>query len=322
VNELKRKHLRALTDARGVIGAAAMDQREVLRQAIAKAKGAPAGDVTDEMLTAFKTAVTRVLTPYSSAILLDVEFGLSAAAARAPGTGLLLAYEADTFLLAHPNKIPAVIADATVRRWMELGANGIKILVRYDPFDDAAVNAVKQAFVERIGAECAVNGAPFFLEFTGYGPAEKSLEYARRKPEIVRRSVEEFSQPRYRADVLKVEFPIDLDYVGEAYSREEALGHFRAAAAAAALPFVYLSAGVSHARFIECLRMAAEAGAPFSGVLCGRATWQDGIPIYARRGARALEDWLAGEGVRNIQAINDLLDAATPVEAAGAARPA
>ena len=30
--------------------------------------------------------------------------------------------------------------------------------------------------------------------------------------------------------------------------------------------------------------MAAEAGTDYSGVLCGRATWKEGIPVYAKQG--------------------------------------
>ena len=58
--------------------------------------------------------------------------------------------------------------------------------------------------------------------------------------------------------------------------------------------------------------MAAEAGADHSGVLCGRATWKDGIPVFAKGGVKALEDWLQREGVRNINAVNDAIRSATP----------
>jgi tagatose 1,6-diphosphate aldolase len=120
--------------------------------------------------------------------------------------------------------------------------------------------------------------------------------------------------------VLKVEVPINAEYVEgssvykgqKAYSRDEALKQFREAAAIAAKPFIYLSAGVSNQQFIESLRMAAEAGTDFSGVLCGRATWKDGVPVYAKQGLKALEDWLAKEGVRNIQAVNEAVRAAKP----------
>ena len=47
--------------------------------------------------------------------------------------------------------------------------------------------------------------------------------------------------------------------------------------------------------------MAAEAGTDYSGVLCGRATWKEGIPVYAKQGAKALEEWLQREGVTQHQ---------------------
>jgi tagatose 1,6-diphosphate aldolase len=58
--------------------------------------------------------------------------------------------------------------------------------------------------------------------------------------------------------------------------------------------------------------MATEAGTDFSGVLCGRATWKEGIPVYAKSGVKALEDWLSKEGVKNINAVNDAIKSATP----------
>jgi len=60
------------------------------------------------------------------------------------------------------------------------------------------------------------------------------------------------------------------------------------------------------------LRMAAEAGTDYSGVLCGRATWKEGIPVYAKQGAKALEEWMSVEGVKNIDAVNEAIKPATP----------
>jgi tagatose 1,6-diphosphate aldolase len=77
-------------------------------------------------------------------------------------------------------------------------------------------------------------------------------------------------------------------------------------------PFIYLSAGVSNAQFTESLKMASEAGTDYSGVLCGRATWKEGIPVYARQGLKALEEWLRKEGVKNINAVNDAIVSAKP----------
>jgi len=58
--------------------------------------------------------------------------------------------------------------------------------------------------------------------------------------------------------------------------------------------------------------MAAEARVDFSGVLCGRATWKEGIPVYAKQGVKALEEWLSKEGVKNINAVNDSIRSAKP----------
>jgi tagatose 1,6-diphosphate aldolase len=44
--------------------------------------------------------------------------------------------------------------------------------------------------------------------------------------------------------------------------------------------------------------------------LCGRATWKDGIPIYAKQGAKAFEQWLNTTGVENINNVNRALKAA------------
>jgi len=49
----------------------------------------------------------------------------------------------------------------------------------------------------------------------------------------------------------------------------------------------------------------------FNGVLCGRATWKDGIPIYAEKGAEAFRHWLENDGVANIENVNNALKAAT-----------
>ena len=320
----KLKHLEALSNKDGIIAAAAMDQRGSLRKAIASARGVSQEEITPEMMQEFKTAVTRVLTSHASAILLDPEYGLPAASARARGAGLLLAYEESGYDNTKSGRLPDLLPHVSVKRLKEdMGADAVKILIYYTPFEDPYINDVKHAFVERIGAECETHEIPFFLEFVGYDPAggdEKSLEYAKRKPDIVTRSMEEFSKPQYRVDVLKVEVPVNANYVegssvfkgAAAYTRKQALEYYRDAASVAQKPFIYLSAGVGNAEFIESLHMAAESGAQYSGVLCGRATWKDGMPIYASNGLAALEKWLLSEGVKNIDAVNQAIRSATP----------
>ena len=319
----KLKRMNALSN-NGIIEAAAMDQRGSLRKALATARGVDPKDIGGEMLAEFKTAVARVLTPYASAILLDPEYGLAAAKARSRTAGLLLAYENSGYDNTRPGRLPDLLDTVSVKRIAEdFQADAVKVLIYYTPFEDARINDVKHAFVERIGAECETYEIPFFLEFVGYdasGGDEHGFEYAKKKPEIVTLSMEEFSKPQYRIDVLKVEIPVNTKFVEgsaacqgrPAYSRKEALECFHRAASAASKPFIYLSAGVGNQQFVESLHMVAEAGSDFSGVLCGRATWQDGMPIYAREGLQALERWLEDQGVKNIRAVNEAAKAAQP----------
>jgi len=319
----KIKHMNALSNSHGVIAAAAMDQRGSLRKSIASAKGVPQEQVTDEMMQEFKIVVSQVLTPHASAILLDPEFGLPAAAARSSNAGLLLAYEESGYDNTKQGRLPDLLPHLSVKRIKEMGADSVKILIYYTPFDHEDVNDIKHAFIERIGAECEFYEIPFFLEFVGYdhlGGDEKGLEYAKKKPEIVIGAMKEFSKPQYLVDMLKVEVPVNAVYVENssvykgqsAYTRQEALDWFRRAAEEATKPFIYLSAGVGNAEFVENLTMAAEAGTTYSGVLCGRATWKEGIPVYAKHGRTALEDWMADFGVKNINAVNEAIKPAKP----------
>jgi tagatose 1,6-diphosphate aldolase len=323
LSEGKVRHMTALSNKNGVIAAAAMDQRGSLEKAIASGKGIPTTQVTSEMMSEFKVSVSKVLTPHASAILLDPEFGLPAAKARSKNAGLLLAYEETGYDNTQPGRLPDLLPHVSAKRIADWGANAVKILIYYSPFEDAQVNDIKHAFVERVGAECETLQIPFFLEFVGYDPRggdEKGLEFAKQKPVSVTKSMEEFSKPQYRVDVLKVEVPINANFVEgssvykgqKAYTRKEALEHFRRAAEAAKKPFIYLSAGVSNAQFVEELHMATEANTGYSGVLCGRATWKDGMPIYAKQGVKALEDWLSTEGVKNIEAVNAATTTAKP----------
>src|ERR1700679_947441 len=224
--------LKAVSNARNVIAAAAMDQRGSLQKSLATERGAEA---TGHDIEVFKTLVPEVLTKHATAILLDPEYGLPASKHR-NGKGLLLAYE-------------------------------------------------------KTGYDATTAGRPP----APHGGEEKCPPHPKNKPHVVSGSMAEFGKARYNVDVLKVEVPIEMGFVegtrsfkGErAYTRAEALQHFRDAESMSHKLFIYLSAGVSNPVFIETLELAGESGVKFNGVLCGRATWKDGIPIYAKQGPDA-----------------------------------
>jgi tagatose 1,6-diphosphate aldolase len=315
ISKGKFQGITACANENGIINAAAMDQRGSLKKSIGKAMG---HDATNEDLTNFKIIVTEVLTPHASAILMDPEYGLPTLSHRAPGTGVLLAYEKTGYDATVKGRLPDLLDEWSVTRLVEAGANAIKILIYYNPFDDKGINATKHAFIERIGAECKALDVPFFLEPLAYDDNydEKGFEFAKLKPKYVEAYMKEFSKDRYGVDVLKVEVPVNMKYVSgtksyngseEAYTKAEAMKLFKEASDAATKPFIYLSAGVTDEIFRETIELAGESGANFSGVLCGRATWQDGVPIFGAQGPKALEAWLKDRGVANIEALNEVV---------------
>src|SRR3954451_19424338 len=211
----KFEGIEACSNNNGVIAAAAMDQRGSLSKAIAKARG-EGGKSSPEDLSAFKTAVTKVLTKYASAILMDPEYGLDAIKGRAPGTGVLMSYEKSGYDVNVKGRLPDLLPEWSVRRLVEAGADAVKILLYINPFDEAKINAVKYAYIERIGAECAALDMPFFLEPLAYDDTvgeEKSFAFAKVKPKYITAYMAEFSKPRYGVDVLKVEVPVNMQFV-------------------------------------------------------------------------------------------------------------
>src|SRR6202012_4410701 len=105
-----------------------------------------------------------------------------------------------------PGRLPDLLDVWSVRRLKEAGADCIKILLYYTPLEKSHINDLKQAWIERIGDECVANDIPFHLEFVGYdgdGKDEKTVEYAKKKPDIVSGAMAESGKARYNVDVLK-----------------------------------------------------------------------------------------------------------------------
>lgn len=312
--------LEKLTTETGLISALAFDQRGALKKMLAQYQEA---EPTAQQMETLKRLVSEELTPYASSILLDPEFGLPAAQVRAESAGLLLAYEKTGYDTNSNSRLPDCLEDWSVLRLKEAGADAVKVLLYYDVDGDSQVNQQKQAFVERLGSECRAEGLPFFLEIVSYDEQlsdTSGLDYARIKPHKVNQAMEVFSNSRFGVTVLKVEVPVNMNFVegfaqGEiAYSRAEAAEYFRQQEAATHLPYIYLSAGVSAQLFQETLIFAAEAGARFNGVLCGRATWAGVVPVYVQHGEEAARDWLRTVGRENMENLNRVLaETATPI---------
>ncbi len=302
-----------LSDENGIISALAFDQRGALKKLM---KQYSSEEPSPAMMEQLKVIVADELTQYASAMLLDPEYGLPAVKAVHEGTGLLLAYEKTGYDVYSNERLPDCLSDWSVKRLKEQGADAVKFLLYYDADGNEAANRKKQAYIERVGSECAGEDIPFFLEILAYDENDPDVfgpAYARVKPHKVIEAMRTFSDPRFGIDVLKVEVPVNMNYVegfasGETvYSASEAKEWFRRQEEAARLPYIYLSAGVSADLFRKTLVFAKESGAAFSGVLCGRATWAGSVKDFMNNGEDAAREWLRTEGADNIRALNEVL---------------
>lgn len=309
----KQTFLEQVSNDNGIISALAFDQRGALKRMMAKYQ---TGEPSVQDIETLKKLVSEELTPYASSILLDPEYGLPATQVRHSEAGLLLAYEKTGYDVNAKGRLPDCLVDWSAKRIKEAGAHAVKFLLYYDVDDNAAINNQKEAYIERIGSECKAEDIPFFLEILAYDDTiadNKGPEYAKVKPHKVIEAMRVFSKDRFGVDVLKVEVPVDMNYVegfgkGETvYTQEEAAAYFKQQDEATHLPYIYLSAGVSAALFQETLRFAAKAGAQFNGVLCGRATWAGSVQAYIEKGEAAAREWLHTEGYHNINELNKVL---------------
>ncbi|HEL0648586.1 tagatose-bisphosphate aldolase [Streptococcus equi subsp. zooepidemicus] len=299
---------------KGIISALAFDQRGALKRMMAAHQDI---EPAPWQIEALKALVSEELTPYASSILLDPEYGLPATKVRDEKSGLLLAYEQTGYDTTTTSRLPDCLVDWSVKRLKEAGADAVKFLLYYDVDGDERINQQKQAYIERIGSECQAEDIPFFLELLTYDETildNQSVAFAKLKAHKVNEAMKVFSAERFGVDVLKVEVPVNMGYVegfaeGEVvYSKEEAMQAFRDQEAASHLPYIYLSAGVSAGLFQETLVFAAEAGARFNGVLCGRATWSGAVAVYMSEGEAAARQWLRTEGFENIDRLNQVLE--------------
>lgn len=317
----KKQLMKNLLNEHGIIAALAIDQRGALKKMIAKYKpeGANEHDLID-----YKKLVSQHLTPYSSSILLDPEYGLPASKVRHKNAGLLLAYEKTGYDATVKGRLPDLLSVWSVKRLKDAGADAIKFLLYYDIDEDQAINEQKHAFIERLGAECAAYDIPFYLELVSYDANNDdaaSIEYAKVKPRKVNDMMKEFSKPCYKIDVLKVEVPVNMKYVEGftdgpvAYTKQQAANYFKEQTEATHLPFIFLSAGVSAELFQQTLFFAKESGSKFNGVLCGRATWANGVEQFVTGGEKAAITWLETQGRKNIESLNQVLaKTATPIK--------
>ena len=312
VSHEKYENLKQLVNEEGAIAALAIDQRGSMEKMMGKANP-ELNNV--EGIGKFKELVSSELTKYSSSILLDLIYGMKGVEARDKNAGLIMSYEQTGYDEYEEGRLPRLINFVSGLRIKEMGANAVKVLLYYDIDESEEINDIKKAWVERVGYECEALGLPYFLEIVNYDAKiydAKGIEYSKLRPKKVIESMKVFDDPRYKVDILKVEAPVNMNFVegyGEGeilHTREEALKYFKDQSDATSIPFIFLSGGVSADLFKETLKFAKEAGSTFNGVLCGRATWRGAVDVFGKS-AEDAKEWLNTEGKDNIVTLNEVI---------------
>ena len=153
--------------------------------------------------------------------------------------------------------------------------------------------------MRRVVADCHAWDLPVFLEPMSYSldPAvsKESAEFAAGRAEVVIETARRLSATG--ADVLKMEFPLDIQF-------NQDRGEWRAAchelSQASSVPWVLLSAGVDFEQFKPQVEVACQAGA--SGFLAGRAIWKEAAAMSTTDRAAFLSD-IAADRLRQLLAI-------------------
>ncbi|MBI4280351.1 MAG: tagatose 1,6-diphosphate aldolase [Armatimonadetes bacterium] len=308
-------NLARLADGAGRFFMLAVDQRGSLRQMLARAAGRPPAEVSGADMAAVKARLTRVLAPHATAVLTDPIYGFPYSATLVPGhVGLLLAVEEAYDEQEGSGERRTRLLDGwSVQKVKRAGGNAVKLILYYHPDASAQTRRHQQEVARSAGDACAAEDLPYLLEVVIYplgGQKADDPDYARARPDLTLRTVQEFSRHEYRVDLLKLEFPADLRYTREfsggafdgrtrppVYDLSAVRVACRHLDEAAAAPWVVLSAGVGIAEFLVQAEIACAAGA--SGFLCGRAIWQDALGAYPDMAE--VEARLAADGVHNLE---------------------
>jgi len=273
----KIRGLQQLANEQGILAMAALDHRGSLRKMLEEEYP---GNVDYEMMVDFKLQLCRVLAPHASAILLDPVYGAGQAIAAGvlpKSTGLLVSLEETGYSGEPEARVTDLLPDWNVRKIKRMGATAAKLLLYYRPDVDVAKRQLNT--VEKLAADCIEQDMPFVVEPMSYRvetTESNPQDFARIKPQLVVETAKQITS--LPIDVLKAEFPADLEYDKD---KSRLLDSCHQLNEASQVPWVLLSAGVNFDLFYQEVEVACRAGA--SGFLAGRALWQEATQISSRQ---------------------------------------
>lgn len=289
----KWRGLKATSTDQGMFSILAFDQRGNYRAMLPE---------TTDFATAsrIKAEVTAALVPHASAVLLDPVYGLEAALAVPGSRGILLAIEKTGYAGSPTAREVDFIDGWDVGAIQRAGASAVKLLVYYHPDSNTAEQI--ETTVSELAKACTQHDIPLFVEPLSYSLDEavstSSAEFATKRPRIVIETARRLS--RAGADVLKMEFPVNVKYAPDPAEWKEACA---AVSEASTVPWTLLSAGVDFPMFEQQVESACANGA--SGFVGGRAIWKEAVTMPDTERAA----FLAAEGRNRLERLSAVVAA-------------
>lgn len=247
-----------------IFGIIAFDQRESYRRML------PDNTSFTEMVQ-IKVDIISALSKQASAILTDSTYGLLPAMEMSGKSGLIMSLEKSGYSGDSTYRKPEFLDTWTPEKIRKMGANAVKLLIYYNPQAEQLADELDET-IKQVVSDSHAWGLPVFLEPMSYSIDQdikkESATFAEMRADIVVETARRLSQTG--ADILKMEFPLDLKF-NQDYS--EWRKQCDRLSEAAAVPWVLLSAGVDFEEFEPQVHIACESGA--SGFLAGRAIWKE-----------------------------------------------
>ena len=254
-------------------------------------------DSSYEHAVAIKSEVVGQLSPYTSAVLLDADYGLLPAMQMHRNSGLLMALEKSGYTGDSTMRRADFDPDWTVAKMRKAGAAAVKLLIYYHP-DSGALAEEIEGTISDILQDCHEQDLPLFVEPMSYSldpdVATDSEAFAETKPAVVIETAKRISA--LGVDILKLEFPMNAKYHDD---ETEWLKACETVSEASTAPWVLLSAGVDFKVFERQVRVACQGGA--SGYLGGRAIWKE----CAAMSPGERYEFLLGTAMERVACLND-----------------
>lgn len=276
----KARGLQRLVSAEGFVQSVAVDHVNELNELLD-----PEASFAER--AAAKADLVRAVASSCAAVLVDAHFGLGPAilsGAVPRDLGLVVSLEDGDYSLESP-KDTRLREGWDVAKARAAGVDAVKLLWWYRPDLDPELAARQRALLEELLEQCAEHDVlsviePIWYRTLDVDPADPEWQRARAAG-IVEAAM---TAEQLGADVLKLEFPADLDAPGGEKLAIETLARLDTSVTR---PWVVLSAGVPFETFARQLELSCRAGA--SGYIAGRSLWRETVTASEAERETALE---------------------------------